>query len=70
MSDPDHPASGLTPEQRLEPANARLIKAGIETIYDIETLRACVGYENAHQQRTRILERLARRGREIRAEDE
>ncbi|WP_080509327.1 hypothetical protein [Candidatus Halobonum tyrrellensis] len=71
MSDSDRSveSNSLTPEQRLEPANSRLLTAGIETIHDMETLHACVGYENAHQQRTRILERLARRGREIRAND-
>ena len=71
MSDQEQSAesNGLTPEQRLEPSNVDLLRAGIETIHDMETLRACVGYENANQQRTQILERLARRGREIRADD-
>ena len=72
MSDSDQSAesNSLTPEQRLEPSNADLLRAGIETIHDMETLRACVGYENANQQRVRILERLARQGREIRSQDE
>ena len=72
MSDSKQAAesNSLTPEQRLEPSNVDLLRAGIETIHDMETLRACVGYENANQQRTQILERLARRGREIRADDE
>ena len=72
MSDLEQSAesNSLTPEQRLEPSNSRLLTAGIETIHDMETLHACVGYENANQQRTRILERLARRGREIRSQDE
>ncbi len=48
-------SGGLTPAQRLEPPNSRLINAGIVTIHDMETLRACVAYENANQQRVRIL---------------
>ena len=63
-------SSSLTPEQRLEPSNVNLLGAGIETIHDLETLRACVGYENANQQRTQTPKRLTRRGREIRSHDE
>jgi hypothetical protein len=59
---------GLIPEQRLEPPNPRLITAGIATIKDMETLRACVAYENANQQRVQILRRLERRASEIRAQ--
>jgi len=62
-------SDGLTPEQRLEPPNTRLINAGIATIHDMETLRACVAYENANQQRIPILRRLKDRASEIRAED-
>ena len=43
-------SSSLTPEQRLEPSNVDLLRAGIETIHDTETLRAYVGCENASQQ--------------------
>ena len=46
------------PERRLKAPNTRLIKAGIATIPDMETLRECVAYENAHQNRTQILRRL------------
>jgi hypothetical protein len=60
----------LSPEQRLEPPNTRLINAGIVTINDMETLRACVAYENANQQRIPILRQLKDRASEIRAEDE
>ena len=72
MSDSKQSAesNSLTPEQQLEPSNVDLLRAGIETIHDMETLRACVGYENANQQRTQILEWLARRGRGIRSDDE
>ncbi len=35
----------------------------------METLRACVAYENANQQRIPILRRLKDRASEIRAED-
>ena len=72
MSNLDLPSksNGLTPEQRFKPVNARLLNAGIETIHDMDTLRACVGYENANQQRRQVLEYLARRGREIHAADE
>ena len=73
MSNPDGQttdASELSPEQRLEPANTRLINAGIVTINDMETLRACVAYENANQQRIPILRQLKDRASEIRAEDD
>jgi len=59
----------LTPKQRLEPSNTRLIDAGIATIHDMETLRACVAYENANQQRIPILRQLKDRASEIRAQD-
>jgi len=54
-------SDGLTPEQRLEPPNTRLINAGIATIHNMETLRACVAYENANQGRVQILRRLEQR---------
>ncbi|QCC61740.1 hypothetical protein NP511_21475 [Natrinema thermotolerans] len=57
------------PEKRLEAPNHRLIKAGIATIPDMETLRECVAYENAHQNRTQILRRLQWKAEELR-EDE
>jgi len=60
----------LTPEQRLEPPNTRLINAGIATIHDMETLRACVAYENANQGRVQILRRLEQRANEIRSQDD
>jgi hypothetical protein len=40
------------------------------TINDMETLRACVAYENANQQRIPILRQLKDRASEIRAEDD
>jgi len=46
------------PEERLEAPNYRLVEARIATIPDMETLRECVAYENAHQNRTQILRRL------------
>ena len=73
MSNPDGQStdvSELSPEQRLEPQNTRLINAGIVTIKDMETLRACVAYENANQQRIPILRQLKDRASEIRAEDD
>jgi len=73
MSDPgveSADSSSLSPEQRLEPPNTRLINAGIVTINDMETLRACVAYENANQQRIPILRRLKDRASEIRAQDD
>jgi len=57
-------------EQRLEPLNTRLINAGIATIHDMETLRACVAYENANQNRTHILRRLEWKARELREDKE
>jgi len=41
--------SELSPAQRLEAPNTRLIDASIATINDMETLRACIAYENQHQ---------------------
>lgn len=67
-SDQPVESDSLTPEQRLEPPNTRLINAGIVTINDMESLRACVAYENTHQQRIQILRRLEERAREIRRE--
>lgn len=58
---------GLTPEQRLEPPNTRLITAGIQTIVDMETLRSCVAYENMHQQRLPVLQRLEEQAETIRS---
>ena len=42
------------PAKRIEASNTRLIKAGIETIFDMETLQECVAHENIHQNRTQI----------------
>ena len=61
-------SNGLTLEQRLEAPNSRLIDAGIATIKDLDTLRACVAYENANKRRVLILHRLKRRADEIRSE--
>lgn len=44
-------SSGLTSEQRVGSSEPALITAGIVTIHDLETLRACVTYENQHRQR-------------------
>jgi len=66
----DTDSNELSPAQRLEPQNTRLINAGIVTIHDMETLRACVAYENANQQRIQILRRLEDRASEIRAQDD
>ncbi|MFC4452009.1 hypothetical protein [Halorussus aquaticus] len=63
-------SSGLSPEQRLEPPNSRLINAGIVTITDMETLRACVAYENTHQKRVQILRRLEHRASELRSQED
>jgi hypothetical protein len=60
---------GLSPEQRLEPPTAALIDAGIESITDMETLRACVAYENSHQNRTPVLRRLERKATEGREKE-
>ena len=65
----DSDSSDLSPEQRVDPPNSRLINAGIATINDMETLRACVAYENAHQQRVQILRRLEDRASELRADE-
>ena len=54
----DRDGDEFPPEKRLEAPDTRLIKAGIATIPDMETLRECVAYENTHQNRTQILRRL------------
>ena len=71
VSNPEQPSksNSLTPEQRLEPTNADVLRASIETIHDMETLRACVAYENAHQQLVPTLRRLDDRASELRSED-
>jgi len=56
------------PEKRLEAPNYRLVKAGIATIPDMETLRECVAYENTHQNRPQILRRLKWKADELREE--
>ena len=63
-------STGLTPEQRLEASTTHLIDAGIATIHDMATLRACVAYENTNQQRVQILRRLEHRAKEIRTQEE
>lgn len=62
--------NNFPPEKRLEAPNTRLITAGIETISDMETLRECVAYENAHQNRTQILRRLKWKAQELREDGE
>lgn len=62
-------SDGLTPEQRLEPPNPRLINAGIVTITEMEKLRACVAYENVNQGRVQILRRLEQQAQEIRSQE-
>ncbi|WP_117595663.1 MULTISPECIES: hypothetical protein [Haloprofundus] len=69
-SDQSVESGGLTPKQRLEPPNTRLINAGIMTIHDMETLRACVAYENANRGRVQILRRLKQQADEIRSQEE
>ena len=68
MSDTDQTDEPLTPAQRLEPSNPRVIDAEIATITDMETLQACVAHENQHQQRLPILNQLARRAEQLREE--
>ncbi|MDF9748244.1 hypothetical protein [Natrinema salsiterrestre] len=69
-SDQSGESGGLTPKQRLEAPNHRLIEAGVATIPDMETLQECVAYENAHQNRTQILRRLKWKAEELRENEE
>jgi hypothetical protein len=48
-TDDSEASDEFPPEKRLEAPNTRLIKAGIATIPDMETLQECVAYENAHR---------------------
>ena len=66
----DRESNEFPPEKRLGAPNTRLIKAGIATISDMETLRECVSYENAHQNRTQILRRLKWKAEELREDEE
>jgi len=67
---PEHSqdSSELSPAQRLEAPNTRLIDASIATINDMDTLRACIAYENQHQQRVPILRQLEKRANELRSQ--
>jgi len=56
----------FSPEKRLEAPNHRLIRARVATISEMERLRECVSYENAHQNRTHILRRLQWKVEELR----
>ncbi|PSP59206.1 hypothetical protein BRC72_02490 [Halobacteriales archaeon QH_7_66_36] len=67
-ADSDGSDNQFPPERRLEAPNYRLVKAGIATILDIETLRECVAYENTHQNRPQILRRLKWKADELREE--
>lgn len=69
-NDSDHStvSSELSPKQRLEPPNVDLLNAGIVSITDIETVRACVAYENSNQGRVQILRRLASQAETIRSQ--
>jgi hypothetical protein len=58
------------PEKRIEAPNHRLIKAGVATIPDIETLREYVAYENAHQNRTQILRLLQWKAEDLREDED
>jgi hypothetical protein len=66
----DKESDEFPPEKRLEAPNYRLIKAGIATIPDMETLQECVAYENTHQNRTQILRRLQWKAEELRENEE
>ncbi|QFU84455.1 hypothetical protein [Natronorubrum aibiense] len=68
---PEHSndSSDLSPAQRLEAPNPRLIDASIATINDMDTLRACVAYENQHQQRVPILRQLEEKASELRTQN-
>jgi len=62
--------SDLEPEQILEPPTRKLVEPGIATIKTMRLLRACVAYENTHQNRLQILQRLDNRATELRLERE
>jgi len=61
-------SGGLTPEQRVGSSEPALITAGIVTIHDLETLRACVAYENRNKQRVPVLRQLGQRAADLREE--
>ncbi|WP_254526113.1 hypothetical protein [Natrinema caseinilyticum] len=63
-------SSELSPAQRLEAPSTRFIDASIAPINDMDALRACIAYENQHQQRIPILRQLEKRTNELRSQDE
>ena len=63
------PASDIPSEKSLEQPNPKLARAGITTIHDKETLRECVGYENANHRRGVDRDPFARRAEELQEEE-
>lgn len=62
-------AESFPPCKRVDAPTTRLIRAGIATIPDMATLRACVAYENQHKGREQILRRLKLKAAELREEE-
>lgn len=58
----------LPPERFLDTSNARLIEAGLKCMYSRETIQQYLAYENQHENRTWVQRLLARRARELAAE--
>lgn len=59
----------LPPEKLLSATNPVLIRAGINCMNSMSTVREYVAYENAHEARAAILGQLRMRARELREED-
>lgn len=56
----------LPPETLLDTDQPQLVRAGVACMYDVETVRAYVAYENQHQRRGWVLRFLARRAATLR----
>ncbi|WP_424016174.1 hypothetical protein ACOZ4N_00830 (plasmid) [Halorientalis pallida] len=59
----------LPPEKLLSATNPGLIRAGIQCMYSLTTVKQYVAYENTHQNRAAILGQLRLRASELRQQD-
>ena len=59
----------LPPEKLLSATNLELIRAGIQCMHSLTTVKQYVAYENAHKNRTGILGQLRMRASELRQQD-
>jgi hypothetical protein len=56
----------VPPSEILETDQADLIRGGVACMYDVETVKRYVAYENQNERRRRVLRMLAARGVKLR----